>query len=99
MNFFATKYTISKFAFILLIKNQEMSLILIILGFQRIFMNTFSRYQRTNRMKITFITMDYLYKPYYVLIQEFFPKATLIPDKFHIVLQIRNTFDYKLSNN
>ena len=43
--------------------------------------------------------MDYLYKPYYVLIQEFFPKATLISDKFHIVLQIRNTFDYKLSNN
>ena len=40
-----------------------------------------------------------LYKPYYVLIWEFFPKATLISDKFHIVLQIRNTFDYKLSNN
>ncbi len=39
-----------------------------------------------------------LYKPYYVLIWEFFPKATLIPDKFHIVPQIRNTFDYKLSN-
>ena len=46
-------------------------------------------------MKITFN----LYKPYYVLIQGFFPKATLIPDKFHIVPQIRNTFDYKLSNN
>ena len=39
--FSATKDTISKLALLLLIKNQGMSLILIILDFQRIFMNTF----------------------------------------------------------
>ena len=40
-------------------------------------------------MKVKFITMD-LYKPYYGLL---FPKAALIPDRFHIVLQIRNALD------
>lgn len=52
----------------------------------------FSRYQRFQRNNVKFITMD-LYKPYYKLIHKLFPKTILIPDRFHIVLQIRNALD------
>ena len=34
-----------------------------------------------------------LYKPYYKLMHKLFPKAILIPDRFHIVIQIRNALD------
>ena len=34
-----------------------------------------------------------LYKPYYSLMHKLFPKAILIPDRFHIILQIRNALD------
>ena len=34
-----------------------------------------------------------LYKHYYSLIHKLFPKAILIPDRFHIILQIRNALD------
>lgn len=54
--------------------------------------NYFSRYQRFERNKVKFITMD-LYKPYYSLMHKLFPKAILIPDRFHIILQIRNALD------
>ena len=34
-----------------------------------------------------------LYKPYYVLMKKLFKNAILIPDRFHIVVQIRNALD------
>ena len=42
--------------------------------------------------KVKFITMD-LYNPYYILMHKLIPNAILISDRFHIVLQIRNTLD------
>ena len=90
--FSATKDTISKLAFIIV--NQESRNVFDINNsrLSKDIYKYFSRYQRTDRMKVKFITMD-LYKPYYVLMHRLFPKAALIPDRFHIVLQIRNALD------
>ena len=44
--------------------------------------------------KVNFITLD-LYKPYYKLMNKLFHNATLIPDRFHIVLQSQNAIDNK----
>lgn len=90
--FSATKDTISKLAFIIV--NQESRNVFDINNsrLSKDIYEYFSRYQRTDRMKVKFITMD-LYKPYYVLMHRLFPKAALIPDRFHIVLQIRNALD------
>lgn len=52
----------------------------------------FRRYSRKERLKVKFITLD-LYKPYYKLMHKLFPKAILIPDRFHIVIQSRNALD------
>lgn len=54
--------------------------------------NYFKRYSKFQRDKVQFITLD-LYKPYYSLMQSLFKNATLIPDKFHIVIQFRNALD------
>ena len=90
--FSATKDTTSKLAFIIV--NQESRNVFDINNsrLSKDIYKYFSRYQRTDRMKVKFITMD-LYKPYYVLMHRLFPKAALIPDRFHIVLQIRNALD------
>ena len=90
--FSATKDTISKLAFIIV--NQESRNVFDVNNsrLSKDIYEYFSRYQRTDRMKVKFITMD-LYKPYYVLMHRLFPKAALIPDRFHIVLQIRNALD------
>ena len=90
--FSATKDTISKLAFIIV--NQESRNVFDINNsrLSKDIYEYFSRYQRAERMKVKFITMD-LYKPYYVLMHKLFPKAALIPDRFHIVLQIRNALD------
>lgn len=90
--FSATKDTISKLAFIIV--NQESRNVFDVNNsrLSKDIYEYFSRYQRTDRMKVKFITMD-LYKPYYVLMHRLFPKAALIPNRFHIVLQIRNALD------
>ena len=90
--FSATKDTISNLSFIIV--NQESRNVFDINNsrLSKDIYEYFSRYQRTDRMKVKFITMD-LYKPYYVLMHRLFPKAALIPDRFHIVLQIRNALD------
>lgn len=90
--FSATKDTISKLAFIIV--NQDSRNIFDINN-SRIYKDIykyFSRYQRSDRNKVKFITMD-LYKPYYILMHKLFPNTILIPDRFHIVLQIRNALD------
>ena len=52
----------------------------------------FKRYSKKERDKVKFITLD-LYKPYYKLMTNLFKNAILIPDRFHIVIQVRNALD------
>ena len=90
--FSATKDTISKMTFIIV--NQDTHNIFDINNsrLSNDIYNYFSRYQRFERNKVKFITMD-LYKPYYSLMHKLFPKAILIPDRFHIIPQTRNALD------
>ena len=90
--FSATNDTISKLAFIII--NQDSRNVFDINNsrLSKDIYNYFSRYQKSERNKVKFITMD-LYKPYYSLMHKLFPNAILIPDRFHIVIQIRNALD------
>ena len=90
--FNATKDTISKLAFIIVnqtnknifnINNSRKSL-----DIDKYFRN----YPKKERDKVKFITLD-LYKPYYKLMHSLFKNAILIPDRFHIVIQVRNALD------
>lgn len=90
--FKATSDTISKMAFIIVdhekrnifdINNSRLS---------KDIEKYFKRYSIRERNKVKFITMD-LYKPYYKLMHELFKNAILIPDRFHIDIQVRNALD------
>lgn len=90
--FSATKDTFSKLAFIIVdqtnknifdINNSRKSL-----DIDKYFRN----YSKRERDKVKFITLD-LYKPYYKLMHSLFRNAILIPDRFHIVIQVRNALD------
>lgn len=90
--FSATKDAISKLAFIIVdqtnknifdINNSRKSL-----DIDKYFRN----YSKRERDKVKFITLD-LYKPYYKLMHSLFRNAILIPDRFHIVIQVRNALD------
>ncbi len=52
----------------------------------------FKHYSKKERDNVKFITMD-LYKPYYKLMSSLFKNAILIPDRFHIIIQVRNALD------
>lgn len=90
--FKATNDTKSKMAFIIV--NHDDKQIFDILNSRKIYdiENYFKRYSKRERDKVKFITMD-LYKPYYNLMKRLFRNAIIIPDRFHIVLQIRNALD------
>lgn len=90
--FSATKDTISKMAFIIV--NQESRNVFDINNsrLSKDIYKYFTRYQKSDRKKVKFITLD-LYKPYYSLMHTLFPNAILIPDRFHIIFQIRNALD------
>ena len=90
--FSATKDTISKLAFIIVDQNKKNIFDITNSRLSNDIYNYFSRYQKSERNKVKFITMD-LYKPYYKLMHKLFPHAILIPDRFHIVIQIRNALD------
>ena len=90
--FNATKDTISKLAFIIVdqtnknifdINNSRKAL-----DIDKYFRN----YSKRERDKVKFITLD-LYKPYYKSMHSLFRNAILIPDRFHIVIQVRNALD------
>lgn len=88
----ATKDTISKMAFIIV--NQDKHNIFD-LNNSRLSLDIekyFKRYQKSERDKVKFITMD-LYKPYYKLMHRLFRNAILISDRFHIVIQVRDALD------
>ena len=90
--FNATKDTVSKMAFIIV--NQDKHNIFDINNSRLSFdiEKYFKRYSVQERDKVKFITMD-LYKPYYKLMHSLFKKAILIPDRFHIIIQVRNALD------
>ena len=90
--FNATKDTKSKMAFIIV--NQEQKNIFDINNsrLSKDIEKYFKRYSKRERNKVKFITMD-LYKPYYGLMHSLFKNATLISDRYHIVIQIRNALD------
>ena len=90
--FKATKDTISKMAFIIV--NQEDKNIFDINNsrLSSDIEHYFKNYSRNERNKVNFITMD-LYKPYYKLMSKLFKNAILIPDRFHIVIQVRDALD------
>ena len=90
--FKATKDTISKMAFIIV--NQDNRNIFDINNsrLSKDIEKYFKRYSRQERDKVKFITMD-LYKPYYKLMHNLFKNATLISDRFHIIIQARNALD------
>ena len=90
--FKATKDTISKMAFIIVDQNKKNIFDINNSRLSNDIYKYFSRYQRSERNNVKFITLD-LYKPYYKLMHKLFPKAILIPDKFHIIIQIRNALD------
>ena len=52
----------------------------------------FNLYPKKERDKVKFITLD-LYKPYYKLLPKIFRNAILIPDRFHIDIQVRDALD------
>ncbi len=54
--------------------------------------NTLEIILKKERDNVKFITLD-LYKPYYELMHSLFRNAILIPDRFHIVIQVRNALD------
>ena len=90
--FKATSDTISKMAFIIVDEEKhnifDMNNSRLSLDIEKYF----KRYSKKERDKVQFITMD-LYKPYYKLMHSLFRNATLISDRFHIVLQSRNALD------
>ena len=90
--FKATKDTISKMAFIIVDQNKKNIFDINNSRLSNDIYKYFSRYQRSERNNVKFITLD-LYKSYYKLMHKLFPKAILIPDRFHIIIQIRNALD------
>ena len=86
------KDTISKMAFIIVDEENKNIFDLLNSRKTKDIKNYFKRYSKKQRDKVKFITMD-LYKPYYKLMKRLFRNAIIIPDRFHIVLQIRNSLD------
>lgn len=90
--FKATSDTISKMAFIIVDQNKHN---IFDINNSRLSLDIekyFKRYPKKERDNVKFITMD-LYKPYYKLMHSLFRNATLIADRFHIILQARNALD------
>ena len=90
--FNATKDTISKMAFIIVNQDNKNIFDINISRLSKDIEKYFKRYSKQKRDKVKFITMD-LYKPYYKLMSSLFKNAILIPDRFHIIIQVRNALD------
>ena len=90
--FKATKDTISKMVFIIVDENNRNIFDMNNSRLSSDIEKYFKRYPKKERDKVQFITMD-LYKPYYKLMHSLFKNATLISDRFHTVLQVRNALD------
>ena len=90
--FKATNDTISKMAFIIVDQNKRN---IFDINNSRLSLDIekyFKRYSKHERDNVKFITLD-LYKPYYKLMSNLFKNAILIPDRFHIIIQINKALD------
>lgn len=90
--FNATKDTKSKMAFIIVDQEKKNIFDINNSRLSNDIEKYFKRYPKQERDKVKIITMD-LYKPYYKLMHSIFKNATLISDRFHIVIQVRNALD------
>ena len=90
--FSATKDTISKMAFIIVNQTNKNIFDINNSRHSNDIDKYFRNYSKKERDKVKFITLD-LYKPYYKLMHSLFRNAILIPDRFHIVIQVRNALD------
>lgn len=90
--FNATKDTISKMAFIIVDQTNKNIFDINNSRHSNDIDKYFRNYSKKQRDKVKFITLD-LYKPYYKLMHSLFRNAILIPDRFHIVIQVRNALD------
>ena len=90
--FNATKDTISKMAFIIVDQTNKNIFDINNSRHSNDIDKYFRNYSKKERDKVNFITLD-LYKPYYKLMHSLFKNAILIPDRFHIVIQVRNALD------
>ena len=90
--FKATTDTKSKMAFIIVDHDNKNIFDILDSRLSKDIEKYFKRYSRKERLKVKFITLD-LYKPYYKLMHKLFPNAILVPDRFHIVIQVRNALD------
>ena len=90
--FSATKDTISKMAFIIVDQTKKNIFDINNSRHSNDIDKYFRNYSKKERDKVKFITLD-LYKPYYKLMHSLFKNAILIPDRFHIVIQVRNALD------
>ena len=95
--FKATKDTKSKMAFIIVDHKKHDVFDILNSRYTKDIFSYFLQYPQYERKKVKVITMD-LYKPYYKLAKKLFPNAIIVPDRFHIVIQIRNILDqYRIS--
>ena len=92
IEFKATKDTVSKMAFIIVNQNNRNIFDINNSRLSSDIEKYFKRYSKQERDKVQFITMD-LYKPYYKIMHNLFRNAILIPDRFHIIIQVRNALD------
>ena len=90
--FSATKDTISKMSFIIVDQTNKNIFDINNSRHSNDIDKYFRNYSKKERDKVKFITLD-LYKPYYKLMHSLFRNAILIPDRFHIVIQVRNALD------
>ena len=90
--FSATKDTISKMAFIIVNQTNKNIFDINNSRHSNDIDKYFRNYSKKERDKVKFITLD-LYKPYYKLMHSLFRNAILIPDRFHIVIQVRTALD------
>ena len=90
--FSATKDTISKMAFIIINQTDRNIFDINNSRHSNDIDKYFRNYSKKERDNVKFITLD-LYKPYYKLMHSLFRNAILIPDRFHIVVQVRNALD------
>lgn len=90
--FKATKDTKSKMAFIIVDQDRSNIFDINRSRLSKDIEHYFKLYPLKEREKVKYITMD-LYEPYYNLMSKLFKNAILIPDRFHIVLQVRNALD------
>ena len=93
--FSATKDTISKLAFIIVDQDSKNIFDINNSRLSNDIYKYFFRYQKSERDKVKYITMD-LYKPYYVLMKKLFKNAIKTFSNFE--KYIINAFDYELSN-